>query len=88
MRALACDGCDHICNPAVAAPVRIGATLRCLMYHDVYGVFNDLLVDKLHLLPRTIAWVADPSTSLAALAAVDIWMTTPFVALLLLAGLQ
>lgn len=36
-RALACDGCDHLCNPAVGAPVRIGATLRCLMYHDVYG---------------------------------------------------
>ena len=36
-RALACDGCEHLCNPAVAAPVRIGTTLRCLMYHDVYG---------------------------------------------------
>jgi predicted aldo/keto reductase-like oxidoreductase len=36
-RSLACDGCDHHCNPAVAAPVQIGATLRCLMYHDVYG---------------------------------------------------
>ena len=33
----ACDGCDHICNPAVDAPVKIGATLRYLMYHDVYG---------------------------------------------------
>ena len=36
-RSLACDGCDHHCNPAVAAPVQIGATLRCLMYHDAYG---------------------------------------------------
>lgn len=36
-RSLACDGCDHICNPAVEAPVRIGDTLRFLMYHDVYG---------------------------------------------------
>ena len=36
-RSLACDGCDHICGPAVAAPVRIGDTLRFLMYHDVYG---------------------------------------------------
>jgi hypothetical protein len=33
----ACDGCDHICNPAVGAPVKIGATLRYLMYHDMYG---------------------------------------------------
>jgi predicted aldo/keto reductase-like oxidoreductase len=36
-RTLACDGCDHHCNPAVDAPVRIGDTMRCLMYHDVYG---------------------------------------------------
>jgi len=33
----ACDGCDHICGPAVNAPVEIGATLRYLMYHDMYG---------------------------------------------------
>jgi predicted aldo/keto reductase-like oxidoreductase len=36
-RAYACDGCDHLCNPSVSAPVQIGATLRYLMYHDVYG---------------------------------------------------
>lgn len=36
-RSLACDGCDHLCGAAVDAPVRIGVTLRCLMYHDVYG---------------------------------------------------
>ncbi len=33
----ACDGCDHLCSPAVDAPVRIGTTIRYLMYHDVYG---------------------------------------------------
>ena len=36
-RSYACDGCDHLCNPAVDAPVQIGATMRYLMYHDVYG---------------------------------------------------
>jgi uncharacterized protein len=36
-RSLACDGCEHLCGAAVAAPVRIGTTLRYLMYHDVYG---------------------------------------------------
>jgi len=33
----ACDGCDHLCGAAVDAPVRIGATMRYVMYHDVYG---------------------------------------------------
>ena len=36
-RSLACDGCDHLCGPAVQAPVQIGTTMRYLMYHDVYG---------------------------------------------------
>ena len=36
-RSLACDGCDHLCGAAVGAPVRIGTTMRALMYHDVYG---------------------------------------------------
>jgi hypothetical protein len=36
-RQFACDGCDHLCGAAVAAPVKIGATMRYLMYHDVYG---------------------------------------------------
>ncbi|HEY6560551.1 MAG TPA: aldo/keto reductase [Polyangiaceae bacterium] len=36
-RPYACRGCDHLCNPAVDAPVRIGTTLRSLMYHDSYG---------------------------------------------------
>jgi hypothetical protein len=36
-RAHACDGCDHLCNAAAGAPVKIGATMRYLMYHDMYG---------------------------------------------------
>jgi trehalose/maltose transport system permease protein len=66
----------------------VSAQMWKLMYNDIYGVFNDLLVNKLHILSANIAWVADPHTSIPAIAAVDIWKTTPFVALLLLAGLQ
>ena len=58
------------------------------MYNDVYGVVDDLLVRRLHILNHNIAFVAQPNTSLGAICAVDIWKTTPFVALLLLAGLQ
>jgi predicted aldo/keto reductase-like oxidoreductase len=36
-RPYACDGCDQFCNAAVAAKVRIGDTMRYLMYHDAYG---------------------------------------------------
>ncbi len=51
------------------------------------GVISDAGV-RLHILSHPHAWIADPSTALAAVCAVDIWKTAPFVALLLLAGLQ
>jgi trehalose/maltose transport system permease protein len=66
----------------------VSAQMWKLMYNDIYGVVNDLLVDKLHVLSSNIAWVSDPNTSIPAIAAIDTWKTTPFVALLLLAGLQ
>jgi trehalose/maltose transport system permease protein len=66
----------------------VSAQMWKLMYNDIYGVVNDLLVDKLHILASNIAWASDPGTSIPAIAAIDIWKTTPFVALLLLAGLQ
>jgi trehalose/maltose transport system permease protein len=58
------------------------------MYNDIYGVFNDLLVNRLHLLSQNVAFTADPATSFYAVALIDVWKTTPFMALLLLAGLQ
>jgi trehalose/maltose transport system permease protein len=57
------------------------------MYDDVFGVFNDLL-RRLHLIHHSVAWISQPNTALWSVCAVDIWKTTPFVALLLLAGLQ
>jgi trehalose/maltose transport system permease protein len=71
-----------------AIPTVVSAQMWKWMYHDIYGVINDLLVTRLHVLSSNIAWVADPATSIPAIAAVDVWKTTPFVALLLLAGLQ
>ena len=41
----------------------VSAQMWKWMYNDVYGVFNDLLVDKLHILSSNIAWVSDPITS-------------------------
>jgi trehalose/maltose transport system permease protein len=66
----------------------VSAQMWKWMYNDIYGVINDLLVAKLHLLPENVAWVSNPATQLPAIQLVDIWKATPFVALLLLAGLQ
>ena len=70
-----------------AIPTVVSAQMWKWMYDDVFGVINDFLM-KLHLISHPIAWISQPNTSLASVCAVDIWKTTPFVALLLLAGLQ
>lgn len=71
-----------------AIPTAVSSQMWKWMYNDVFGVINDLLVNVLHLLPSKIAWIANANTALWALVAVDVWKTTPFMALLLLAGLQ
>lgn len=71
-----------------AIPTVISAQMWKWMYNDIYGVFNDILVNRLGILDRNIAFLADPDLSFWAVALIDIWKTTPFMALLLLAGLQ
>jgi trehalose/maltose transport system permease protein len=70
-----------------AVPTVISAQMWKWMYNDIYGPINDA-GERLHLLSRPVAWIAEPGTALGSVAAVDIWKTTPFVALILLAGLQ
>jgi trehalose/maltose transport system permease protein len=70
-----------------AIPTVVAAKMWQWMLDDTYGVVNDLGM-RTHILSHSHAWIADPSTQLGAVSAVDIWKTTPFVALLLLAGLQ
>ncbi len=41
-----------------------------------------------HLTSQPIAWLSDPTTSWIALIGLNVWQWTPFVALILLAGLQ
>jgi|KBSMisStaDraftv2_1062788.scaffolds.fasta_scaffold44518_3 trehalose/maltose transport system permease protein len=70
-----------------AIPTVVSAQMWKWMYDDIFGVINDIGV-RTHILSHSVAWISQPSTALASVCAVDIWKTTPFVALLLLAGLQ
>ena len=67
-----------------AIPTVVAAQMWKWMLDDVFGVINDLAA-KLPFIEPT-SWLTQHP--LAAVSAVDIWKTTPFVALLLLAGLQ
>ncbi len=70
-----------------AIPTVVSAKMWQWMYNDIYGVINHLLLG-LGLIAEPWAWTADPGLALAAVVAVDVWKTTPFVALLALAALQ
>jgi trehalose/maltose transport system permease protein len=70
-----------------AIPTIVSAKMWGWMLHDVYGVVNTILI-KLGILSAPLAWTADPNLSIWSIILVDVWKTTPFMALLLLAGLQ
>lgn len=70
-----------------AVPTVVSAKLWAWMLNDVFGIVNAVLVG-LGLLAQPVAWVASPRTALFSIVLVDTWKTTPFVALILLAGLQ
>jgi len=71
-----------------AIPTAISSQMWKWMYNDVFGVINDIFTRIIPILPEKIAWIARADTALWSLVAVDVWKTTPFMALLLLAGLQ
>ncbi len=70
-----------------AIPTVISAKMWGWMYHDLYGVINVIFL-SLGFIERSMAWTADPALAMAAMIAVDVWKTTPFMALLALAALQ
>ena len=70
-----------------AIPTIVSAKIWGWMLHDQFGVVNDLLL-RAGLIAAPVAWLAGAETSLAAVIVVDVWKTTPFMALLVLAALQ
>ncbi len=70
-----------------AIPTIVSAKMWAWMLNDQFGIINDIFL-RLHLISEKIAWAATDSTSMYAVLAVDVWKTTPFMALLILAGLQ
>lgn len=70
-----------------AIPTVVSAQMWSWMFNDVFGVINHVLL-ALGLIAEPVAWLASPDTALLSIILVDVWKTTPFMALLLLAGLQ
>ncbi len=70
-----------------AIPTIVSAKMWGWMLNDQFGVINQMLMDA-GLIAHKIAWTADPSYALWTVVMVDVWKTTPFMALLILAALQ
>jgi trehalose/maltose transport system permease protein len=70
-----------------AIPTIVSAKMWSWMLNDQFGIINDVLLN-LGLISQKIAWTASTDTAMTAVLVVDIWKTTPFMALLILAGLQ
>ncbi len=70
-----------------AIPTIVSAKMWGWLLHDQFGLINDALT-RLGLITEPLAWTADPALMLGAVIAADVWKTTPFTALLLLAALQ
>jgi trehalose/maltose transport system permease protein len=70
-----------------AIPTIVSAKMWGWILHDQFGLINQLLVDW-GFIASKIAFTADPDYALWTVVAVDVWKTTPFMALLILAALQ
>jgi len=70
-----------------AIPTIVSAKMWGWMLNDQFGVINTYLVG-LGVISQKIAWTAEPTYALWTVVLVDVWKTTPFMALLILAALQ
>ena len=70
-----------------AIPTIVSAKMWGWMLNDQFGVINNYLL-ALGVISQKIAWTAEPAYALWTVVLVDVWKTTPFMALLILAALQ
>ena len=70
-----------------AFPTVISAQIWYLMYNDRTGIVSYIL-QQMHLLPVGGTLLQSTSGIVTAAIITDVWKTTPFMALLILAGLQ
>ena len=70
-----------------AIPTSVSAMMWKFIYNDQYGMFNDLLY-RFGIIDAYKAWLSTSGGSFMALVITDVWKTAPYMALLILAGLQ
>lgn len=71
-----------------AIPTAVSSRMWEWMFADTRAGFFNILLQRLGLGSGQIPFLVDQAWQLPAMIAIDVWKTTPFMALLLLAGLQ
>jgi multiple sugar transport system substrate-binding protein len=70
-----------------ALPTAVMAMAWQWMFNNPFGVMNDLLA-KIGIITKPLDWLSTPAGAMSVAVFSDVWKTTPFVAIILLAGLQ
>ena len=70
-----------------AMPTVVTSKMFGWLFDGQHGVVNYILV-RIGILPGNVDWLGSAHTALGTIILADVWKTTPFMALLLLAGLQ
>jgi ABC-type sugar transport system permease subunit len=70
-----------------AIPTVVTSKMFGWLFDGQSGIVNYLL-HSVGLIPHYVNWYGSPDFALATIVVADVWKTTPFMALLLLAGLQ
>lgn len=70
-----------------AIPTVVSAKIWQWMLNDQFGIVNSIL-EAIGMIDGPVAWLGGSDLAMVSIVMVDVWKTTPFVALLVLAALQ
>jgi multiple sugar transport system permease protein len=68
-------------------PGIVAATTFAWMFHTEFGIINYMLTAP-GIIDAPVGWLTDPDTVLPVMIAINVWKLFPFVAIMVLAGLQ
>lgn len=68
-------------------PGIVAATTWAWMFHTEFGIINYMLAAP-GLVDQPVGWLTNPNTVMPAMIAINVWKLFPFVAIMVLAGLQ
>lgn len=82
---------NSIASTLLLLPFAMTPAVSALLWQQLlnpnYG-WIDFYLQRLGVLEQPIEWLSSPTTAWIALIGLDVWQWTPFVALILMAGLQ